>query len=208
MLTPQGVNCSTSAWRKLVTGRWTRTSPRRHPEFSLTGAGTVVGTFSIAPEQRGQEADARSDIIFAFGAVLYEMFTGERPSKAKSQASLVGAILDASPCRCRRGPLAPRDQIVKTCLAKNPENRWQSAGDVGRQLQWITMALPSTVSAPVPVVAPPVRRQVAAARYGLRSRRPRRGRYRALGADATISSKAVSRLLLRHQRAARQRRRI
>jgi serine/threonine protein kinase len=88
----------------------------------LTGAGTIVGTFQyMAPEQlEGQEADARSD-IFAFGAVVYEMITGKKAFEGKSQASLIGAILEREPAPVSRlqptSPLA-LDQIVKTCLEK------------------------------------------------------------------------------------------
>ena len=107
----------------------------------LTGAGTIVGTFQyMAPEQlEGQEADGRSD-IFAFGTVLYEMLTGRKAFEGKSQASVIGAILEREPAPVSSlQPTSPPalDQIVKTCLAKNPDNRWQSAADIGRQVKWI-----------------------------------------------------------------------
>jgi len=107
----------------------------------LTGTGTIVGTFQyMAPEQlEGREADLRSD-IFAFGAVLYEMLTGRKAFEGKSQASLIAAILEREPASVSAvQPTSPAalDQIVKTCLAKNPDHRWQSAGDIGRQLRWI-----------------------------------------------------------------------
>jgi len=107
----------------------------------LTAAGTIVGTFQyMAPEQlEGQEADARTD-IFALGAVLYEMLTGRRAFEGKSQASLMGAILEREPQSVSGlQPAAPPalDQLVKTCLAKHPDSRWQSAGDIQRQLTWI-----------------------------------------------------------------------
>ncbi len=94
----------------------------------------------MAPEQlEGQEADARTD-IFAFGAVVYEMVTGTRAFEGNSQASLMGAILKDTPRPLSsRQPLAPAalDHLVARCLAKDPDGRWQSAADVGIQLEWI-----------------------------------------------------------------------
>ena len=108
---------------------------------NLTVQGTILGTFQyMAPEQlEGQEADARTD-IFAFGAVLYEMLTGKKAFEGKSQASLIGAIMHATPPPIAAGqPLTPAalDRVVKTCLAKDPNDRWQSVGDLKRELQWI-----------------------------------------------------------------------
>ncbi len=107
---------------------------------NLTAQGTILGTFQyMAPEQlEGQEADARTD-IFAFGAVLYEMLTGQKAFEGKSQASLIGAILkDSPPAVSTAAPLTPPllDHIVHTCLAKDPDARWQAMGDVQRQLEW------------------------------------------------------------------------
>ncbi len=107
----------------------------------LTQQGTILGTFQyMAPEQiEGQEADARTD-IWAFGGVLYVMVTGKRAFVGKSQASLIGAILEREPAPISSieamSPLA-LDHLVNICLAKDPENRWQSARDVTRELQWI-----------------------------------------------------------------------
>jgi len=107
----------------------------------LTGRGTILGTLQyMAPEQlEGREADARTD-IFAFGAVLYEMVTGRKAFEGRSPASLIGAILkDVPPPIAVNQPLAPAalDRVVKTCLAKDPDERWQSAGDLQRELRWI-----------------------------------------------------------------------
>ena len=107
----------------------------------LTLKGTVLGTLQyMAPEQiEGKEVDARAD-IFAFGGLLYEMLTGRRPFEGKSQASLIGAILDHEPPPVTTyQPISPPilDEIVARCLAKNPDDRWQSAHDVGAQLTWI-----------------------------------------------------------------------
>ena len=107
----------------------------------LTGSGTILGTLQyMAPEQlEGKDADARTD-IFAFGAVVYEMATGTRAFTGDSQASLIGAILkDEPPPMSTLQPVTPvaLDYIVTTCLAKDPDDRWQSAGDVGRQVRGI-----------------------------------------------------------------------
>ena len=84
----------------------------------------------MAPEQlEGQEADARTD-IFAFGAVLYEMLTGRKAFEGKSHASLIGAILEHDPAPVSTlVPSAPAalDRVVRKCLAKSPDDRWQSA---------------------------------------------------------------------------------
>jgi serine/threonine protein kinase len=107
----------------------------------LTGEGALVGTLQyMAPEQlEGKEADARSD-IFAFGAVLYEMATGKRAFAAKSQASVVAAILEHEPEPLSRlQPMCPLglEHVVQRCLAKDPEDRWQSATDLASELRWI-----------------------------------------------------------------------
>ena len=116
-------------------------SQRPTQTASLTGEGKILGTLQyMAPEQlEGKEADHRTD-IFAFGALVYEMATGKKAFEGKSQASLIGAILkDEPPPISTLQPLTPPilDQIVKTCLAKDPDDRWRSAGDVGRQMAWI-----------------------------------------------------------------------
>jgi serine/threonine protein kinase len=110
-------------------------------EKPLTEKGSILGTFQyMAPEQlEGKDADARTD-IFAFGAVLYEMVTGKRAFEGKSQASLIGAIMTADPAPITTlKPLTPPvvDRVVRQCRAKDPDERWQSAGDLGRQLRWI-----------------------------------------------------------------------
>jgi Tol biopolymer transport system component len=122
----------------------------------LTERGTVLGTFQyMAPEQlEGKDADARSD-IFAFGAVLYEMATGNKAFSGKSQASLIGSILrDDPPPISGISPMTPPalDRVVKTCLAKDPEDRFQTAHDVKLQLQWVQEG-GSAAGLPAPVAA-------------------------------------------------------
>jgi serine/threonine protein kinase len=122
----------------------------------LTERGTVLGTFQyMAPEQlEGGEADGRSD-IFAFGAVLYEMATGKKAFSGKSQASLIGSILrDDPPSITEAMPMIPPalNRVVKTCLAKDPEDRFQTAHDAKLQLEWIAEG-GSQVGLPAPVAA-------------------------------------------------------
>ncbi len=107
----------------------------------LTQEGTILGTLQyMAPEQlEGRDADARTD-IFALGATLYEMATGRPAFAGASQASLIGAIMtgDAPSISSVEPTSSPAlDRVVKTCLAKDPENRWQSAHDISSQLKWI-----------------------------------------------------------------------
>ena len=111
------------------------------PAKPLTRQGTVVGTFQyMAPEVlQGSEADARSD-IFSLGCVLYEMVTGRRAFEGKSQLSVLTAILEKDPeplCQVQPASPAALDHVVKTCLEKNPEERFQTAQDVKLQLKWI-----------------------------------------------------------------------
>jgi serine/threonine protein kinase len=128
----------------------------------LTTEGTIIGTVQyMAPEQlEGKEADQRSD-IFAFGAVLYEMVTGRRAFDGKTTASTIAAILATEPQPLTATqPLSPPalEHLIKICLAKDPEERFQSAQDVKTQLQWIA-ANPTTSSiAPAPPAVLPRRR--------------------------------------------------
>ncbi len=120
----------------------------------LTGHGTILGTLQyMAPEQlEGRDADARTD-IFAFGAVLYEAIAGRKAFEGTSQASLISAIMSTDPQSLSASqPLTPPllDHVVKRCLAKDPDERWQTASDVMRELRWIAEQSAQTVtSAPV-----------------------------------------------------------
>ncbi len=125
----------------------------------LTQEGTILGTFQyMAPEQlEGRDADARTD-IFALGAVLYEMATGKKAFSGSTQASLISAILrDEPPPISQLQPMSPPalDRVVKACLAKDPEDRWQSAGDVAKELRWISEGSSSSAGG---AVAPGPRR--------------------------------------------------
>ncbi len=109
---------------------------------TLTGEGAIVGTLQyMSPEQlEGRSADARSD-IFSFGAVLFEMLAGRKAFDGPSQASIIAAVIEAPRPRLSGigGPHAPRlDRIVSKCLAKDPDERWQSARDLGDELRWLS----------------------------------------------------------------------
>ncbi len=124
----------------------------------LTSAGMVVGTFQyMAPEQlEGKTADARTD-IFAFGEVLYEMATGKPAFSGTSRASLIAAILTTEPPPITQfQPLTPvtLERVVKKCLAKDPDDRWQSAADLASELQWMSTGSATSQSAiPAAVVS-------------------------------------------------------
>ena len=122
----------------------------------LTSQGTILGTFQyMAPEViEGEAADARTD-IWAFGCILYEMLTGTRPFAGKTQASLLGAILKDDPHSVSAAqPLVPPalERIVRTCLAKDPAQRVQSAHDLLLNLQWIAEG-GSAAGVPAPILA-------------------------------------------------------
>jgi eukaryotic-like serine/threonine-protein kinase len=107
----------------------------------VTREGAILGTLSyMAPEQlEGKKADPRTD-IFSLGATLYEMATGRKAFSGESQASVISSILASEPPPISTiAPLMPPalGRVVKTCLAKDPEDRWQNAGDVAKELRWV-----------------------------------------------------------------------
>jgi Tol biopolymer transport system component len=122
----------------------------------LTGTGAILGTLHyMAPEQlEGKEADARSD-IFSFGALLYEMATGKRAFDGGSQAGLIAGILEREPVSVAAvNPMTPPalERLIKKCLKKDPESRWQSVRDLADELRWISQSgsqvgLPAVLSA-------------------------------------------------------------
>jgi Tol biopolymer transport system component len=127
---------------------------------ALTEEGSILGTLQyMAPEQlEGREADARSD-IFSFGAVVYEMITGKRAFEGQNQASVIASVLKVDPPTIAvLQPTAPPalDHLVRGCLAKDPADRWQTAHDVLKQLEWIAASPINT--APASASVPKVRR--------------------------------------------------
>jgi Tol biopolymer transport system component len=118
---------------------------------SLTAEGSILGTLPyMSPEQvEGHDADARSD-IFAFGVVLYELIAGTRPFAGNTQANLVASILKEEPRPLfELQPRTPRGlaEVVRTCLEKDPEKRWQSARDVKHALRWMAAEPPPSIPA-------------------------------------------------------------
>ena len=120
----------------------------------LTAEGTLLGTFQyMAPEQvEGRDADTRTD-MFAFGALLYEMVTGKRAFDGSSKASVIASILNRQPPSiASAAPATPPalDRLIRACLAKNPDERLQSAQDAALQMQWIGEAPEGEVQQRVP----------------------------------------------------------
>ncbi|MDZ4805974.1 MAG: protein kinase [Candidatus Eisenbacteria bacterium] len=144
----------TKAGAKLLDFGLARSGPEASPVHGLTAMatqaapltqeGTILGTFQyMAPEQlEGIEVDARTD-IFAFGALLYEMTTGKRAFEGATRTSLIAAIVSGTPRPMGELiPLTPPalEHVVRRCLEKEPDDRWQSAADIGNQLRWISEA--------------------------------------------------------------------
>jgi eukaryotic-like serine/threonine-protein kinase len=125
----------------------------------ITEQGAILGTFQyMAPEQlEGLDADPRTD-IFALGAVMYEMATGKRAFQGSSRTSLIAAIVASQPQAISElVPMTPPafEHVVRRCLEKNPDDRWQSAQDVASELQWVgevtasgTHAIPAAIARP------------------------------------------------------------
>lgn len=130
-------------------------------DHTLTREGSIVGTFQyMAPEQlEGLEADARTD-IFALGALLYEMATGQRAFQGSNKTSLIASIVSSQPppiSNVQEMTPPALDHVVSKCLEKDPENRWHSAGDIASQLRWI--ATDGSQVGLAPGVEPPRRKQ-------------------------------------------------
>src|SRR5262249_37754119 len=101
----------------------------------LTGKGEILGTLHyMSPEQlQGKDADPRSD-LFSFGCVLYEMLAGKRAFEGQSAPGVTAAILEREPSALEVAP--PLDRVIRTCLAKDPDDRFQNARDLKRNLIW------------------------------------------------------------------------
>ena len=139
---PTSLGATGSGSAPLLSAARTMSGPT--PVSPLTTAGSIVGTIQyMSPEQiEGKEADARSD-IFAFGAVLYEMAMGKRAFEGKSQISVASAILEKDPepiSATKPSTPVAFDYLVAACLAKDREDRFQSAHDVRLQLKGISQS--------------------------------------------------------------------
>ena len=137
----------------------------------ITGEGTILGTLQyMAPEQvEAKEVDARTD-IFAFGTVLYEMATGRKAFEGKTSASVMAKILEAEPPpMALLQPMTPPalDRMVKKCLAKEPEKRWQAASDLCDELKWVAGAGSGTTQPAALGAAPTGQRKIPVRIAGL-----------------------------------------
>lgn len=124
---------------------------------NLTMAGSIVGTLAyMSPERlEGGDGDARGD-IFAAGAVIYEMITGKRAFPGDKQASIITAVMSTEPppVSQTQALVSPAlDRVVRKCMAKQPEQRWQTARDLMSELQWIASGDGATVVAPATATA-------------------------------------------------------
>jgi len=140
---------------------------------AVTQQGTILGTLQyMAPEQlegKTEEIDARTD-LFAFGTVVYEMATGKKAFEGKSQASVIGAIMKEDPPPISSlQPMTPPalDRVVKKCLAKERDDRWQSAKDLTDELKWITGAGSEASKAALPAATASQQRKIPVAVAGL-----------------------------------------
>ncbi|MBK5290646.1 MAG: serine/threonine-protein kinase [Acidobacteriia bacterium] len=153
---PKILDFGLAKWKAPKSGSDSISVSQAPTRTDLTTMGSILGTLQyMAPEQlEGVEADARTD-IFSFGAVLHEMVTGKKAFEGKSRVLLMSAIATSAP-----EPLssvqteAPRalDHVVKTCLEKDPDERWQTARDLLAELEWIAQAGDDT-SLPAPAAA-------------------------------------------------------
>src|ERR1700688_915551 len=158
MLTKSGTKLLDFGLAKLKQEVAPTTSVSQLPTMAnaITGEGTILGTLQyMAPEQvEAKEVDARTD-IFAFGAVVYEMATGKRAFQGKTSASIMAKILEAEPpSMASLQPMTPPalDRVVKRCLAKEPDDRWQTASDLSESLKWIAEG-GSQAGVPAPVAS-------------------------------------------------------
>jgi len=150
-LKPANILVTRQGIKLLDFGLAKQTEPLKETDVTraLTGQGQILGTLHyMAPEQlQGKDADARSD-IFSFGCVLYEMLSGARAFSGSSPASVIAAILEREPEPLKTTP--PLDRVIRTCLAKDPEQRFQNARDLKTALLWAVEREPVTSASPQP----------------------------------------------------------
>jgi Tol biopolymer transport system component len=208
MITRSGVKLLDFGLAKAIGSRGDEadvTSLPTESERPLTERGTILGTFQyMAPEQlEGKPADARTD-IFALGCVLYEMATGKKAFSGASRASLISSIMTSEPpaissVQAMTPPAL--DRIVRTCLAKDPDERWQSARDVKSELAWIAEAGSQAGAPAVVATRRRTRERTAWIVAGLAIAAAAAGWYRAASAPKE-TRRAVRLALVRPQNAA------
>jgi serine/threonine protein kinase len=163
------------------------------PTQTMTQAGMVMGTVPyMSPEQvQGEPVDHRTD-LFSLGVILYEMITGQRPFSGKNSAALISSILRDTPApvvEIRSGLPAQVDRILRRCVEKDPDRRYQSAGEVCDELR----NLERTLSAVRPVPLEPVPEPIPAEVEAVSTPAPRPGfDYRWLAIPAIIASAIIS----------------
>jgi eukaryotic-like serine/threonine-protein kinase len=155
MLTPSGAKLLDFGLAKVRQPAFTGDGLSTTARTPLTARGAILGTPNyMAPEQvEGKEADHRTD-IFALGAIVYEMVTGRKAFEGPSAASVMAAIVDRDPPPLTAvQPLASAmlEHVVARCLAKNPDERWQSAGDVMRELEWTMQPSADSAASSLPI---------------------------------------------------------
>ena len=141
MLTRSGLKLLDFGLAKLRQSQIVSSLSEAPTKVDATAEGTIVGSIHyMSPEQlEGAQTDSRTD-IFAFGAVLHEMLTGRKAFDGKSAVSVMSAILKDTPAPVSQlQPVSPPavDRLIARCLAKNPDDRWQSAGDLSYELKWL-----------------------------------------------------------------------
>ena len=148
-LKPANILVTKQGIKLLDFGLAKQTDPLKETDVTraLTGQGQILGTLQyMSPEQlQGKEVDARSD-LFSFGCVLYEMLTGKRAFEGESPASVIAAILEREPAALEVA--RPLDRVIRRSLAKDPDQRFQTARDLKAALSWALEQRPPQLNAP------------------------------------------------------------
>ena len=145
-LKPANILVTKQGIKLLDFGLAKQSTPLKETDATLTQQGQIVGTLQyMSPEQlQGKEADARSD-LFSFGCVLYEMLTGKRAFEGQSAASVIAAILERETAPLTAAP--PLERVVRRSLAKDPDQRFQTAHDLKAALTWALEQPPPSAAA-------------------------------------------------------------
>ena len=119
--------------------------PEQIPTQEMWEAGTMLGTLQYtSPEQlQRKRTDSRCD-IFSFGALFYEMLTGQKAYQAENSAALIAKILAGPPLAVMSVKPSALARILSRCMAADPDDRWQSARDLQTNLEWVALGLPES----------------------------------------------------------------